>query len=154
MTRKQKERMQSAIYNLKRENALNKMIMNPHEGLTEVMDESRRRFIYIELPNTKPVVAYAFNESDNVIIGRNPEECTIVINDIRVSRTQCMIFAENEMVYVQDMNAGNPSILKTGWRKQEISGGEAVPIFEQDILVVGDIKLYVALVRGDGQILN
>ena len=89
--------MQSAIYNLKRENALNKMIMNPHEGLTEVMDESRRRFIYIELPNTKPVVAYAFNESDNVIIGRNPEECTIVINDIRVSRTQCMIFAENEI---------------------------------------------------------
>lgn len=154
MTKKQRERMQVAVYNLKRENALNKMILNPHEGLTEVMDESHRKFIYIELPNTKPVVPYAFNDSDEIIIGRNPEECTIIINDRNVSRRQCRIFVENEMVYVEDLGAANPTVIKTGFHKQELISGEITPIFEKNILIVGDIKIYVALIRGDEIILN
>lgn len=154
MTKKQSERMKGAIYNLKRENALKKMILNPHDGLTEVMNESQRRFIYIELPNTKPVIAYAFNENDKIIVGRNPEECTLVINDKKVSRTQCKIFVDRDMVVVQDLEAANPTKYKTGLRKYELGYKEAVPIFQKDILIVGEIHLRVLLLRGDEIILN
>lgn len=154
MTKKQSERMKGAIYSLKRENALKKMILNPHDGLTEVMNESQRRFIYIELPNTNPVIAYAFNENDKIIVGRNPEECTLVINDKKVSRTQCKIFVDKDMVVVQDLEAANPTKYKIGLRKYELGYKEAVPIFQNDILIVGEIHLRVLLLRGDEIILN
>lgn len=154
MTKKQKERMKGSIYSLKRENALKKMILNPHDGLTEVMNESQRRFIYIEMPNTKPVIAYAFNANDKIIIGRNPEECTLVINDRKVSRTQCRIFVEDDVVLVQDLEAANPTVYRTGLKRHELGYGETVPIFEKDVLIIGEIQMRVVLLRGDEIVLN
>jgi hypothetical protein len=154
MTVKQKRRIEETITNLKKENALRKLIYNPHNELTEMMNEGQRSFIYIEMPNTKPIVAYAFNINDSVIVGRGANECTVVINEPSVSRKQCMIFVENNNIVVQDLEAKNPTVYKNGFSKYKLGFREKILLFKDDILIIGGIKIRVLLVRGDAAVLN
>ena len=132
-------------------NTLDKMI-DISQNLSEL--EYQRKFIYIEFINTKPVIAYAFNDDEQLVVGRDVNKCNIIINDVTVSRTQCIITTHHNNIYVKEKGTTNPTCIKTNTGRIYLNPDEYMPVYQSDILIVAGIKMRILLIQGLDIIVN
>lgn len=79
-----------------------------------------------------PAVAFQTRFTENSVIGRNAEECNIVlVNEEAVSRKHCKLEVQNETVVVEDLGSSNGTYLNEN--RVEM----AMPIHTGDVLKIG-----------------
>lgn len=148
MRRGKKEDIKSIIREIMQDNAIDAGMRRKYGYL----NQNEQFFIYVELKNTKPAVQYVFDLKKPVMIGRSEPENNICIQDIKVSRCQACIWKKDNIVWISDMRATNPTGLKRGLQKVWLTGGNSLPLCTKDIILIGDVKIQVWLYQGEREI--
>lgn len=87
-----------------------------------------------------PMVTFQSSIADSLIIGRNPDVCSIVIDyDGSVSGEHCQLFLSGKRVMVRDLNSSNGTFFNNTRVMSEIE------IFSGGILRLGRIELSVEI---------
>ncbi len=80
--------------------------------VTASAKESGLRVRLTIVGNTKPTKAYDVNLVDQVVIGRHPTECAVIItDDPEISARHCQLVCEDEAVFVRDLESRNGTLV-------------------------------------------
>lgn len=142
----EKQKYYSAAANIVKEDLLNYSIQNRmiHNS---VQPTEARLMLYLKTIDANNKYSYVFDPAKIIRIGRKKinDKNTICLNDIKVSHEHCAIYTDGYKVYLQDMNSLNGSIVKRGFRKYMLNGGNVMEIKSKDKLYIGSVIFQVTI---------
>lgn len=89
----------------------------------------------LTLPTGETLDISLRTDSDQLIIGRDPEHCDLVVSDGRVSRQHLALGVTKASAYVQDLGSANGTFLN-GLRVREREN-----LYSGDILRLGQVEI-------------
>ena len=117
-------------------------------GTVQVLSTMRKIFLYVEFPDTRPLVMHLFSLDDCVTIGRSSENL-ICIRDQMISRMHCKIYEANGYPAIQDMGTANGVMIRRGlFRKIKLKRGQQIYLRSGDRLQMGDYKMKIQILHG------
>ncbi len=108
-----------------------------------------RMMVYVKNISSKPKKGYVFDVGDNVLFGRK-ESCNVIMNEVIVSGEHCVIFMQNDVVYLTDMSA-NGTILKRGLHSIKLNSCTC-EVFSGDVIIVGRTSFKLVFFKFDGRL--
>ncbi len=146
--RKREKQIKKTLYRLLEqtilERALKKGISN-EAAAGEVMN---RRYLYLEFPDTKPLLGALFDLHHSLTIGRD-EENRLCIRDAGVSRLHCKIRDGGEALIIQDMGTANGTkVRRSLFQTYCLKPGEQIYLYPGDMVSLGIYRFRVQTYGG------
>lgn len=134
----------NAAQNIIKENKLNELITNSFNNPPEKSALGIKPMIYVKVM-TKKKAKYVFDPKTEVSIGRSMQENSICINEAIVSKQHCVIFAEDNHVYLRDLFSSNGVSVKRGQSWYRIENGAMLELMNKDVLKLGTTKIKLTI---------
>ena len=83
----------------------------------------------------------AYLGPNGIVIGRYPQVCDIVIDDISVSRQHIKIYEKEDGIYAEDIGSTNGTILNG----ERICKGEMYKIYDGDVVRIGGQEYHIQI---------
>lgn len=135
-----------AAANIIKEDLLNYSIRNPMTH-NDHEPSGARLMVCLQPMHTKEKAPYVFDPARVIYIGRkiSVEKNMICLNDIQVSMEHCMIYTDGSRIYIKDMNSSNGSVVKRGFQRYYLAGGNAMELMNRDKIYIGKtvIKVFI-----------
>lgn len=146
---KKKKRMaEKSLHKLLEERVLVNTLKERINSEQASQAEMRKIFLYVEFPDTRPLVMHLFSLDDCVTIGRSSENL-ICIRDQMISRMHCKIYEANGYPAIQDMGTANGVMIRRGlFRKIKLKRGQQIYLRSGDRLQMGDYKMKIQILHG------
>lgn len=129
-------------------NVLNMTLKNPITSEQASAYEYQKTFLRVEFVHTKPWLAYLFDLSECVTIGRSRDN-KISIRDEALSRLHCKIYMLDGNIYLQDLGASNGTVVRGKWlKKVRLTTQESMILENGDTIRIGSYKLKVKFYQG------
>ena len=138
----EKEKYYMAAGNIIREDFLNYSLQNTFSKEKECeIPSTKKMMLYIKSKSAGKKSQFVFDPEKKVLIGRDKFFSNIYINEAPVSQKHCSIYSKNNMVFLQDMNSTNGTIVKRGlFSKIFLTNGHYIELKSKDKLIIGSIK--------------
>ncbi|MCC8164079.1 MAG: FHA domain-containing protein [Lachnospiraceae bacterium] len=148
-TRNSKEKsIRRSLYRLVEKQVLNRTLKERVTSDEALEMECRKPFLYVEFPDTKPLVMCLFSLDECVTVGRSREN-RLCIRDDSVSRMHCKIGCVNDTLLIQDMGSANGTVLRRGiFGKTLLTPGQQELLEAGNRILVGDYKMRIGVYRG------
>lgn len=129
-------------------NVLNATLNHPIVSEQALAYEYNKLFLKVEFMDAKPYLAYLFDLSESVTVGRDREN-KIIIRDDAVSRVHCKFYTMNGQVFVQDLNSSNGTTIRGKWfGKVKLQSNNMVSVVNGDKVVVGGYIMKIHILYG------
>lgn len=143
----EREKYYMAAGNIVREDFLDYSLQNPmnNDG-SRVQPKTKKMMVYIKSKSSGKKAQFVFDPEKNIFIGRDKFNSNIYINESSVSQHHCKIFSQDNIVYLQDMNSSNGTVVQRGlFKKFLVSSSQWVQLQSNDTIIVGTKKLKIIL---------
>lgn len=137
----------AAAQSMLREDFLNYSLQNHmlSEGNLPIPN-GRKTMVFIKAKGVREKFQFVFDPEKTILIGRDKENSNIYLNDIAVSQTHCRIFSENDVIYLQDMNSINGTVIKRNFLKRyNVHSGCTIMLKNNDRVIAGSCEFKIVL---------
>lgn len=146
--RAQKRKIIRSLYKLVEEQVLDRTLKERITSEQAALMEYQKPFLYVEFPDTRPLLMCLFSLDECVTIGRSREN-KICIRDDMLSRFHCKISLVGGRLVLQDMMAVNGTKIRRRWfRKTELLPGQQEFLYPGDTICVGNYRMKIRIYYG------
>ncbi len=139
-------RYTNAAQHIYRDKLLKNTLRNPYTASLEKRTGIDELFVYLKQLHAPVKSEHVFCAGDAVNIGRGRIGNQLILSDPAVSEYHCMIFACESGVYIRDLNSGNGTVLKRGFRKKSWAVDDTGLLLEDnDIISVGNTEFKIKI---------
>lgn len=136
-----------AASNIARDMLLEMMLRNPYAPQAEHEKSiDLKNYICLMQTNSHTKHKYVYSLNSPVCIGRAKSKNQLILKDDLVSEYHCMIYMQQDGVYLRDLNSANGTIVKTGAAKSYlVSNGNSMLLQNGNKLVIGTMEYVIKL---------
>lgn len=146
--RKKGEAVRRSLYKLLEERVLVKTLQERISSEAASQEELRKIFLYVEFPDTKPLLMRLFSLNECITIGRSRENI-ICIRDGMLSRMHCKIYETNGYLVLQDMGTANGTKIRRGiFRTIRLDAGQQEYLCSGDRIRLGNYRMKIKIFHG------
>lgn len=146
--KQKKNRIKKSLYKLMEQNVLGRTLRERISSEQAALEETQKLFLYVEFPDTKPLLGYVYSLDECVTIGRSREN-KICIYDELLSRMHCKIRLQDGNLILQDMGTANGTGIRRGlFRKVNLRPGEQALLFSGNMIRLGGWKIRICTYYG------
>ena len=145
---KKKREMNRAAFDIMKEDALTKALMNPRmAGKKEdsLYRLEEKTMIQLETDQAKKKINYIFDPEKTIRFGRNPETSDVCLKDSQISGQHCIIFINNGQIWIKDVGSSNGTIVNRKGKNCKLRTDEAIILKNKDNIWLGSICFKVCL---------
>ncbi len=146
--KKMEKQIRKTLYKLLEKVVLDKAL---REGIgsEEAAQYARAgRYLYVEFPDTKPLLGIVYNLDTGVTIGRDMGN-RLVLRDAAISRMHCKISLQQGILVLQDLGTANGTRIRQGWfGKAVVHSGEQILLEEGNTIYLGNYRFRIRTYGG------
>lgn len=137
-----------AAYELLKDEALDYALSHSGNGKFR-MDQK----VMIQVVSKELGIDTVFDPEKKITIGRARDNM-ISLNSPQISAHHCTILRENEVLFVQDLNSSNGTIVEHGVRRYKLHNGAIRQLYSKDKIEIAGITIQIFLFRIDKRYFN
>lgn len=137
-----------AAYELLKDEALDYALSHSGDGKFR-MDQK----VMLQIVSKKLGIDTVFDPEEKITIGRARDNM-ICLNSAQISAHHCAIMRENEVLFVQDLNSSNGTIVEHGARRYKLHNGAVRQLNSKDKIEIAGITIQIFLFRIDKRYFN
>lgn len=135
-----------AASNIARDLQLEVMLRNPYapkqesEGAVDL-----RNFICLTQIHSQIKHQYVYSLNSPICIGRAKSNNQLILKDDLVSEYHCLIYLQQDGVYLRDLNSANGTVVKAGIKSFLVANGGSMMLQNDNILIIGTMEYTVKI---------